>query len=49
MRKTLALFFALIIALISVYSITFTAVNKEKDNVIISEKYIYGEGFSDAC
>ncbi len=43
MRKTLALFLALIIALISAYSLAFTAVNKEKDNVIISEKYIYGD------
>ena len=43
MRKTLALFLALMITLLSLYSLTFTAVNKEKDNVVISEKYIYGD------
>ena len=43
MRKTLALFLVLIIALLSLYSLTFSAVNKEKDNVIVSEKYVYGD------
>ena len=43
MCKTLTLFLALIISLVSVYSLTFAAVNKEKDNVIIYEKYIYGD------
>lgn len=43
MRKTLALFLALFTLLFSVYCTVFTSVNKEKDNVVITEIFNYGE------
>lgn len=43
MRKTLALFLALVITLLSLYVVAFTIINSQKDNVIVTEEYIYGD------
>ncbi len=43
MRKALALFLAVIILSLSLYTLVFAETNKEKDNVIITEKYVYGD------
>lgn len=43
MRKTLSLFLALIILVFSVYCTVFADVNKEKDNVEITEVFTYGD------
>ncbi len=43
MRKTLAFFTAVIILLISFYCGVFAVVNREKENVVISENYVYGD------
>ncbi len=43
MRKTLALFLTFIIMLLSLYCSVFTVTNKEKDNVIITNVFSYGE------
>ncbi len=43
MRKTLALFIAVLILSLSLYILVFAETNKEKDNVIVTESHIYGD------
>ncbi len=43
MRKTIVLFLALIILMLSLYCTVFALTNKEKDNVVINEVFYYGD------
>lgn len=43
MRKALALFLTLIFTFLSLYVIAFVGINKEKDNVTVTQEYIYGD------
>lgn len=43
MRRTLALFLAVLILSLSLYVFVFAETNNEKDNVTVTEKYVYGD------
>ncbi len=43
MGKTLALFSAIFLMLIALYSSIFIDINKEKDNVVVTESIVYGD------